>query len=561
MSDFNRRNFLRGLGAAAMFLTSPEKLLMGSLVDGLFNKSMAQQNGVSEKILINIFLNGGPSRWFFDLPLRPNGDDPFLANGSVANIFDNNNAVFANTKAKINNKYYLPYLWDSDIPTSDGKTTPMARLAGHAAFIRGYSTSSGSHIDSRDQHNAPVSGQPSLSGIFADHSLNPLAISNSEDFSHKSASGKGLTKINSNQASINNLLSNFDLFNSSTLTKFNSTDAMNAAMKELQNRVSSHFGKTHPYALNLKNEKEKTIALASRVSAINKAEFTTLLFKYQSLETRSYSEITLDGIDNTTLTVTPNTPAEGTRVSKFSNSLGAGGYIYPGPQANPGLLTSMLDTNTRAHNMAESFALAEFLVKNNLSSSIMLGLGGLNINLNAFNYLNGAGNRITSSGFEFDSHYSGVNVSLLVYSKFYRAFAACLYELINQLKSFEKFDKTIIQLNGDFNRSAMSSGFGSDHGSSGCATSIYSGMFQNAGPIVVGNIATTHPFPKFAGTWGHQAPMRLGSSNRDLTVGNIVSTVSALAGYESPKKNDMGLLEVDSNGTLKLNADEPKNLG
>ncbi|MGZ6479972.1 MAG: twin-arginine translocation signal domain-containing protein, partial [Bdellovibrionales bacterium] len=85
-----------------------------------------------------------------------------------------------------------------------------------------------------------------------------------------------------------------------------------------------------------------------------------------------------------------------------------------------------------------------------------------------------------------DMHDTGAMASLLICTAFYRGLAAAILELSRQLGS-EKWGNTVLQVIGDFARSARSSGSGSDHGFNQMVTSVYSGAITN-GPYVVGNI-------------------------------------------------------------------------
>lgn len=549
MSAFNRRDFLRGLGAGALFLSAPEKILMGSILDGAFNKATAAQNGIDEKILINLFMYSGPPRWYFDLPLNPNGSDSIIDSGMTKNRFitENGNMRAVMDHHKVGN-FYLPYLWKANIPTSDGGFAPMSNLAQSAIFIRGYDMVNDGHEQNRTKHNSPLPGSPSLSGIFADHSSKPFsAITSGENYQHKSAMGKSIVSAPPNGDPFTTMMSPFSLSSSKS---FNRRQVMDDAIKNLHKNVSSFFGSKNSYASSLMGEKDSSIELFLRGSIGLKEKYQAIFNKYRSLELRAYSDMNLEGIDDSELLVRPGD------LFRFD----ADSVIRA--DSTGGDFRSLFSNGVSAGAMAENFALVEYVVTENLSSSIMVSLGNLfNLNLNNFNYVdfNTAASKKGVNIFNFDSHNSGSHACLYLYSKFYSAFASCLYELTKVLESKNIYNNTIIQLSSEFNRSARVDGSGADHGYRGCGTSIYSGMFKsNDGPLVIGNITKNQTTDGYSGTWGVGAPVAE-MGNRVLGIGNIMSTVTSLAGYETPTKNDAPFLKVNNGKIINLMG-KPKNI-
>lgn len=550
MPVFNRRALLKGLGASALFLSAPEKLLMGSILDGVFNQARAATNGVDEKILINIFLQSGPPRWYFDLPLQPNGTDAIIDNGMAKNRFVMENGVIKAVldTYKVGN-FYLPYIWKANIPTRDGGSVPMANLAQSAVFIRGYDLVNDGHDQNRIKHNSPISGSPGLSGIFADHSTKPFsAVTNGSTFQHKSATGKSIISAPQNGDPFSTMMAPFNL---SSPKSFNRRQAMDDAIKSLQKNVSSFFGSQNPYASSLAGEKDSSIELFLKGTAGLKDKYTALFNKYRSLEIRAYTESSLEGLDDLEIIVQKDT--------KYNITSNKGDLT---PSSAGGDLRSLITSNSRAGSMAESFAIAEYIVSEKLSSSIMVAMNDIgNITLDSFNYMisSTSANVNGTATFGFDSHETGSHAGLYLYSKFYRAFAACLYELVSVLQQENLYNNTIIQLSSEFNRAARTAGHGSDHGYHGCGTSLYSGMFQTGdGPLVIGNVDNNKSGGSYAGTWGVGAAVpEMG--DRILNIGNIMSTVTGLAGYETPTKNDAPLLKIN-NGKLVNLAGKPKNV-
>lgn len=549
MSEFNRRNLLKGLGAGALFLTSPEKLLMGTILDGMLNRAQAAASQTNEKILINIFLQSGPARWYFDLPLRPNGNDAIIENAMVKNRFELENGilkpVFDTHKV---GDFHLPYLWKSNIPTSDGLSVPMANLAQSALFVRGYDLINDGHDQNRIRHNAPISGAPSLSGIFADNSSKPFsAVTDGPTFQHKSALGKSIINAPRNGDPFSSMMAPFNLNNPKS---FNRRQAMDDSIKALQRNISSFFGSKNPYASSLASEKDSSIELFLKGTTGLKEKYSALYNKYRNLEVRAFTESNLEGIDDKEIPL---------KKGHDFHITGHGANIKPNIEG--GDFRSIIDINSRTSSMAEGFAIAEYIVTENLSSSLILVMNDIiNLNLSSLNYHTFEDAAVGNlQHLNFDSHETGSHASLYLYSQFYRAFAANLYEFIRVLKNKNLYKDSIIQLSSEFNRAARTAGHGSDHGFNGSGTSFYSGMFETGnGPLVIGNVKNNATGGGYAGTWGVAAPVpELG--NREIGIGNLMSTVTSLANYESPTKNDSPLVKI-LNGNLINLAGKPKNV-
>ena len=84
-------------------------------------------------------------------------------------------------------------------------------------------------------------------------------------------------------------------------------------------------------------------------------------------------------------------------------------------------------------------------------------------------------------------------------------------------------------------------------------------MFDNGtGPLVIGNVDNNINGGGYAGTWGLGAPVPE-MNNRIINIGNIMSTVTGLAGYETPTKNDSPLLKMVDGQLVNL-AGVPRNV-
>ncbi|MCB0393103.1 MAG: DUF1501 domain-containing protein, partial [Bdellovibrionales bacterium] len=191
---------------------------------------------------------------------------------------------------------------------------------------------------------------------------------------------------------------------------------------------------------------------------------------------------------------------------------------------------------------AEQFALVEFVVTNDLSRSITIcprSISGIMIN-------GGRANMI------FDQHNVGCIISYYLNSMYYRALSACLLELIEILKSQGKFQDTVIDVGGEFNRNPRNNGSGADHGSAGGSMALYTGMLNS--PMVLGNIYRDRG-GNYSGTWGQGAP--ISQYGIPLDIGHWGSTIATLLGVPSPVTARPSIVSVNGN-TITSNIEQAK---
>ena len=137
--------------------------------------------------------------------------------------------------------------------------------------------------------------------------------------------------------------------------------------------------------------------------------------------------------------------------------------------------------NFKVYHICSAFAMLELCIKENLTSSLTTSLGGMDTSV-ALDNIMGWGN---------DTHDVGSVVTLLAASKYYYAILSCLTELKYSIG--DKFSKTILQVQGEFNRTPRTDESGSDHDSAN-VISFFSGKISNGpyagGPAEIGNVGT-----------------------------------------------------------------------
>jgi hypothetical protein len=195
-------------------------------------------------------------------------------------------------------------------------------------------------------------------------------------------------------------------------------------------------------------------------------------------------------------------------------------------------------------NLAKQFAVAEYAIINNLTSSVALNVSYLQV------LINGVVATATN-----DQHFMGTIASVLYTTTYFRIVSACIIELIESLKKVDVngtslFDKTVIRQTSEFGRHPKVDGSGSDHSPISSTCMLLSGQIK--GPIVAGNI---HAYGKTlgyrAGSWGAAAPLKHGAQ---ATTGHVISTLATLLNLKkSPSSNNPSLVIKQSDGSVKLN--------
>ena len=190
---------------------------------------------------------------------------------------------------------------------------------------------------------------------------------------------------------------------------------------------------------------------------------------------------------------------------------------------HPNILDFILDSNgnTATNNrLCAGLALAEVLIKSPviLSRSFMINGGTLYM-------INGGGR------FDHDGHDLGAVPSCLYYTKYFQGVAHLLNQFISNLGS--KFNKTLIQVGGDFNRSAQYAGGGSDHGGDGSNTTLITGI--KPGGVILGEIDYTNNYQgkKHQGIWGQAK-----SNYSTEMVSNLVEYILGVPGSDRTFKDE-----------------------
>lgn len=504
----NRRDLLKLIGhtAAGVYASTPLQIFLSSIA--LSGLSKVAHSAESPRRWVDLKFDFAPPRWVYDLLLTPyDGGATFVANPGLGTRYVAVGGRYVDVQYATVVRYGIrvPWLWQFPIPRPGGATAPMADLLPYFLNIRGIDTNNAGHAGSQQLHYLPLGATQSVSAFSADLAVSPLAA---VYYGVPSYIFRSLATRSANAVTGTNLV---ESLMSPFISRANGVKEMRRDMDQYLGNVRSELN-----ALALDRHPFHSISTQTMVStrelmmgAFNDLtqQWSDLLAKYSDLVSRALDPgVTLIGINDREVgvsTVRGNEYAVNNIVVRNSD------------------LRSMIDAQTTVGRLAEIFAMVEYILMNELSSSVTAGIG-------LVNGINANGARIAPT---FDEHFTGKMTSVYINTYLARAHAACLLELIKQLEGKGMFKDTVINCSGEFNRSPRNNGTGSDHGFRGASLALYSGAIK--GPIVLGNVAANAPDATHSGTWGYGAPIA-GLGGQILDVGHAAATIATLLRAESP---------------------------
>jgi hypothetical protein len=547
---FSRREMLMGVAASATFLQlNPFEILANALSQGIIDRAHAEATNATQ--LLNyayISMAGGPPRWMFDIPLRPNGDDQFFNNPMLITKVDPSNPTGVYASHEISG-FHLPYFWAGHIPTSDGNKVPLSALAANLLCMRGLNMQGDGHDLNRHKQITPIPGQPSLTGLAADrHNSFIPAVTLGSSLGYKSKLGSAIIETKDLATLLDPFTFNF------TPTVVGRGGSAEEVMDKALLRLREHAEKADPKVRSLFTDHFKARSLFKSNFGNLTQVYANLVAKYESLIKRSFAEHELSGLDKEPIISDGGAlfgydSVDDTFNIKQGTDL-RDSFVVDGKSVGQAQ-NSFAGVGSTIGNLASAMAIIEFVLLNKVSHSVTVNIGGIN-NLRLPN-----GSVFTSMGLNNDAHFVGAISTMFYFSKYYKAISACLYELFSQLRVGNMFDKTVVHLSSEFNRSARDDGMGSDHGWQGSSACVFSGMLESL--AVVGNIEANHTKDKtHKGSWGVAAPLP-DLNGREMIIGNVASTVATMLEMDSPTPNDAGFVKKQGN-KVTVHASRPKNI-
>lgn len=519
----SRRDFLKSLFYSGAYykLVRPIQLIVNGVVT---QQIFANENNYGPKYIRFLFA-GAPPRWFYDCPLRIH-DNSVFQNNSMS--ITHGSGEYRDYKYK--NKYNIPILWQRDMPLVNSSKIKQESLLDNMIFIRGISAPNPDHLSSRLATISPNNEVETIAGILMENASEIIpAVQYDQVFHHKSKIGQGAIITGGEGTNFaSTLLSSFN--SSRVFEKFMTNDNLekmiNAAASSISSQNIFQDGKREIIKLDKKKAKE---AIRTGISQYIE-QYDTLFAKYDSLMKASFNTSLGEGIE------LGNHLSNQNYDRKFYQLQGNINFFDDKQIDN---LMDGFNEDTYILRLRESFAIAELLIKNNISNSFL----GRVLHIGNINY--GSGN-VTIS---LDGHSTGKYSSLLFYSKFYQAFNTCLYELMSQLKSDNMFDRTLIEITSEFNRMGRRDGSGSDHGWKGANTTLLSGKIKE---FQISGYTAPYQSGTYEGSWGYAGDMNGKVSGGKITMDNLISTCANILGIRSPLVNVDSLVTENSRGEMHI---------
>lgn len=544
--DLTRRGFIAGsalAGATALVPTSLERFL-STLTTGFISKAQAEASGnEGARNYINILMIGGPLRYTFDHWMRTNSSDPQLEyNPMVSTRFTSSNGRVVGTENSVfeYNGVLVPHMFSQSVTTSIGEKA-LTNLLNNMLVIRGYGSGFDGHPFNAVAQQSPVGGVSSVMGLAADYSTKTFEAVEWPDRSifgnYNSSKGKALNKL-FGSTPVHSLLEGFGGPGGGRVKgrdlKGRNQEAYDLAQARLRAYAQSDFNGASVLAKNLSNATE---LMKKGIGNID-GYWSQAVARYQSVIETSMRQQGLVGINDVALI---SDQGDYWRVFVGDGSVKV-------VSANSDLRDS-IKTMSSPSSLAEGLALAEYVLKEGLVSTLNLQMGdptGLII-------------KDASTGVDGtyvvakDMHETGAIPGLLITTAYYRGLCAGIMELAEQLKKtsingVDLWSETVIQVISEFDRSARASGSGSDHGFNQMVTSVFSGAIQQ-GPFVVGNIYRGGHGGGYTGTQGIAAPIEGYNQSGKPSPVMAASTVAALLRVPKNPYENLAAPLVRLNGT------------
>jgi hypothetical protein len=517
----SRRDALQimGISAGGFVARSPLITLATNLLAGLSQDAMAQATGIKPRRHLLVFLEGAPPRWTLDLFLTPYSSSGFVRNKMVGTRYVASGGKYVDTEyATVNiNGINVPWLWQFNCPKAGGGTRPMAELMNNMLALRGINIGDFQHESAQVKLFNPLGATTSLTALAAENSDAPIAALDVDAIRYVFRSNSGITPVllRTNGNMIANLM---DPFVSKTGAAFNSKrNLMSSSVNAALQAMGTFAAGRHPAAQSIfKSQSAADQLLRGAVGDLT-ASWNSLYGKYQDLMKRAIS---------------PSTdPIPGVTDLPVGDGSNSNRYRLYGTTKASGDLRDIWTSSTYAKWLAEHFAVAEYVLINNLSSSVTIAPTAFwNAKLNGGYY-----------DLYFDEHETGDMLSLISCSLYNRAFAACMLELIDRLKAAGQWNETVIDVRGEFGRYGRTDSTGSDHAEDAGSGSFYSGVIP--GPMLLGNVQNNSGN---IGCYGSGASVT-GFGKLDL--GHMASSIATLLRAPSPVTASPSLI-TESGGKI-----------
>lgn len=556
-SKISRRDVL-----LAVLAFSPLALLTPICEEVLlkFYRRSIKNDGGEMKTYLMFNMFGAPARWMFDSCLMPNGDDNIIRHKTIFTNFindDKDHYDVVNTSveyATIPYKgYHVPKMWSSQLYFR-GQTVPMTNLLEHMFTIRGAKQGIDAHPSGNVRQACSHLGELSVSGVVAAHSSRPFP-----------ALCFGVAPASSAFLSPNDKVVQLEVPYVSSSPDNNPIHFLSRSF------LDDETMPPRPSSVN--------VHLPENYDAI--ADYKRLLDKYTNIIKENRARCPIVGLTDKPLRAKEfAAPSEGALMLELNRFMSDMGEFHLETDYSPVFANADIGWD---NFLEKQFALAEFIVLNKLSSSVVLNPPtGREYSLSKIksnNYFPVKGLKLKQEGglwkvdlaksqrnpgstnINFDSHTLGSFFSNVVSALFWHNFSACLLEFVQTLKDgstpeFNFFDNIVIHIASEFDRAIPTSDGKSLHHGNANPTSILSGMVQ--GYQIVGNVRVNSGFYGNDCTSGDAAPVEE-LNNKLLLTENVLSSITTILGGEELSRRHPSILWVDD-GQIKTTLGKPKNV-
>lgn len=535
---FSRRELIfkaLSLTGTQAMLSNPVSHLLTTILTGMATSAQAQALGAKPRKFLFLPFMGGPPRWTFT-PFSPHSDDlsKFIPNPGINTRFTNATTMEYKT-VKIGGIEW-PWLWQFNVAKGGGGTRPMADLMKNMMIIRGIQAAS-AHGPAQVQRYYPLNIPYSFGSQVSDRSQAAIPAINyqANPYEHRSAAGKSFVSLPESGNLLTQLLDGLSMAPRSfhSLSKGSMKDLLKSVSLEMESQALGQSTGFLASSQSLKSAEE----VIDRGFGDLGATWNGLANKYLDICTRTVNQ-TFPGINDQPI---------GSPVSSRDQRYQ---WAEKGVYLQNADLRTLITPTTRPRRMAESFALAEYVLLNGLSDNITLGIDTL-INVNQQ-----LASRTYTFGGYFDEHETGAFPSLIFNTFFNLCLGGCMLELIDRLKAANLFNEVLIDASGEMGRNPRGPtsaslvdryGSGSDHGGEALDVAMWSGVL-NSNPQIVGNVLREPPSSYrytgldgtvYPGSWG------FGASNPGfgiLTLGHLSATQAQILRVPNPVRSASSLV-------------------
>ncbi|RYG62055.1 hypothetical protein EON80_23460, partial [bacterium] len=356
----SRRDILKlfGTSTGLQLFRSPIQILIESIVMGAFNTAHAAANGMAPRKYLHILQEGAPPRWTYDLFLTPYSTSGFVQGASVGTAYN-----FASSGASIRYStvqragLIVPHMWQYEVPSAAGGYRTMDPLLSNMIQLRGIEVGNPDHGAAQAMQFVPTGAVQSMTSLSADASDAPISAVNLSlsQYRFVSQKSKSAVTVSNGGDMLTKLVSPF--VSKSTGTFVTNKNKLGPALDAAISAMNSAQAAARPETAGISSATEAAKDLMSKGFGDLGSQWNTLVAKYRGLLTASLDPgRSLPGI--TDQAIVP----DGTMKFQLNGSM---------PTSTTDLRT-MIKASTGLANVAEHFAMAEYVLLSNLSSSISI---------------------------------------------------------------------------------------------------------------------------------------------------------------------------------------------